>query len=128
MRKLNPKPKEKRKVDIPYELQVGMFELFQSIQNAQHEQEEQFGFDDALQTDRLCGGKVGDGRRPYIFTFYPLRESDDASWHLPLHLTEIEDIADRVMTTITLYCCIDEACGFKTRNEKDHCSQCDYDD
>jgi len=45
----NPKPKEKRRIKIPYELQDGMRELFQRIEDAKHDQDEDFSYDDALQ-------------------------------------------------------------------------------
>ena len=45
----------------------GCLSFFQTIQDAKYEAEEQFDFDDALQADRLSGGKVGDARRPFVF-------------------------------------------------------------
>jgi hypothetical protein len=120
-----PKSKERRKVALPAELRDSMREVFALIQRAKHDSDFELDYDDAIQVDAICGGKIGTKLRPYVFTFSPTGDPDSGQWQLTLHKTEIEDIADGRMTEVTMSCCTDQGCRRKFREADEECSQCD---
>ena len=126
MRKLKPQPKERIKVEIPEDLRESLHGVFELIQQTKHDRDRSLYYDDALQFGAVCGGKCGTKLRPYVFTYYPGGDRKKGRWELTLHLTEVEDIGDGIMTAITLYCCTSPDCGCKFREEDAHCSKCDY--
>ena len=115
---------KKQLIEIPYELQISMQEIFQFLEDSKNDPDQYIDFDDAIQTENVSGGKIGDKKRPYHFTYYDGGKSAGRIWELQLHQTEIEDIGDRVMTEIRLYCCENNSCGYKTREERDRCILC----
>ncbi|QDU79079.1 hypothetical protein Pla110_07830 [Polystyrenella longa] len=126
-RKFVPKPKERRKVTIPQELHDSLREVFELIEEAKNDPDSLLDYDDAIQTEAVCGGRRrGEERRPYVFTFYPEGQHKRGNWYLSLDETEIEDIGDGHMTEILMYCCTSPECDRKFREENDSCIDCDY--
>jgi hypothetical protein len=72
----------------------------------------------------LVGGRVGTKKRPYEFTYY-VGGDRKIRWHLGIHPLDIEDIVDRRMSELVLYCCRTLGCGFKSSDPDSHCD-CDY--
>ena len=126
VRRLQPKPKDRRKVPIPAELRESLHEVFELIQRAKSDPDIVLDYDDATQVGAVCGGRCGKKPRPYILTYYPEGDRERGQWLLTLHRTEMEDIGDGCMTEITLYCCTSPDCGCKFREPDDHCFYCDY--
>lgn len=121
---LQPKPKERRRIPVPLDLRDGLTEAFQLIKESRSDPDVRIDFDDAIQVGRLCGGKVGDKRRPFEFSYYP-EGITKARWELAFHPLEIEDIVDGRDTELTLYCCTTPDCEFKSNNANSYC-HCDY--
>lgn len=129
MRKLKPQPKEKRIVSLDHEFRESMIEVRELLEEFELNPDDAFiDFDDAIQVGSVCGGRVGSPKRPFVFTFYPQDDSCYGSWFLSLHETEIEDIADGVMTEISMWCCTSPDCRSKFRDESETCFFCDYED
>jgi hypothetical protein len=103
--------------------------VHQIIQEAQNDSDISIDYDDAIQIGGLCGGRCGDNKkRPFQFTYHPSDGNPRGRWYLTLHPLEIEDIADGVMTEITMYCCRSAECQIKAREADAHCFYCDYAD
>ncbi len=126
MRTQKPQPKDKNKVPIPDELRESMREAYELIEEADRDPDIPIDFGDAIQVGAICGGRIGSARRPFVFTYYPDGDTRHGRWFLTLHATEIEDIADGVMTEITMHCCTSSDCRSKFREETDTCFFCDY--
>lgn len=126
MRKLHPKPKDRRKVAIPFELRESLHEVYELICEAKRDPDINLDFDDAIQVGAVCGGRYGKKPRPYVLTYYPEGDRDRGRWELTLHRTEIEDIGDGRMTEITLFCCASADCRSKFREADESCFYCDY--
>lgn len=126
MSRLDPKPKDRRKVPIPDELRESLQEVFELIQEARHDPDIMLDFDDAIQVGSVCGGRYGKKPRPYVLTYFPEGDRERGRWVLTLHRTDIEDIADGRMTEITMYCCTSPECRCKFREADEHCFYCDY--
>lgn len=126
MRKLRPRPKDHRKVQIPEELRTSLREVYELIQEAKRDGDIRLDYDDAIQVGAVCGGRYGKKPRSYVLTYYPENNRDRGQWFLTLHRTEIEDVGDGVMTSITMYCCVSPDCECKFREPDDHCFYCDY--
>src|SRR5437879_1131098 len=103
MRRLQPKPKDRRKVAIPAELQDSLQKVFELIQQAKNDPDIVLDYDDAIQVGAVCGGRYGKEPRPYVLTYYPEGDAERGRWLLTLHRTEIEDIGDGRMAEITMY-------------------------
>lgn len=126
MQRPQPKEKERRRVEIPIDLRAALQEAHFLIAESKHDPDVRVDYDDAIQCGCLIGGRIGTGKRPFEFTYYPERESKTRGrWHLALHPLEIEDIADGWMTELTLYCCRTPDCGHKSNDPEDLCD-CDY--
>jgi hypothetical protein len=128
MRRKVVKPKERRKVAIPEELRNSMREAYDIIRETKRNGEPPIDFDDAIQTEAVCGGRVGTKLRPFVFTYLPSDDRRRGTWHLTLHRTEIEDIGDGQMTEIAMYCCTSSECRMKFREADEACFFCDYED
>jgi len=129
IRKLNPQTKDRRKVPIPYELRESMREVREVIKEADRDPDDlPIDFDDAIQVGAVCGGRIGSADRPFEFTYYPDGDRRHGRWFFGLHETEIEDIADGLMSEITMYCCTSPDCRCKFRDESETCFFCDYED
>lgn len=126
MRRLQPKPKERRKVPIPAELRDSLREVFALIQQAKIDPDIRLDFDDAIQVGAVCGGRHGKKSRPYVLTYYPQGDTERRRWFLTLHRTEIEDIGDGHLTELTMYCCTSVDCRCKFRETDEYCFYCDY--
>jgi len=126
MRKLQPKPKDRRSVPIPAELRESLREVSDLIRRAKNDSDIVLDFDDAIQIGSVCGGRYGKKPRPYVLTYFPEGDGERGKWFLTLHGTEIEDIGDAQMTAITLYCCTAADCRCKFREADEHCFYCDY--
>ena len=125
MFRLQPKPKERRKVPIPTELAEAMREVHWRIEEAKRDPDISIDYDDAIQVGSLCGGRCGKKPRPYEFRYVPYGKREIGRWQLDLAQCEIEDIADGVMTEITMYCCTTPNCGEMFNLADGHCD-CDY--
>jgi hypothetical protein len=125
-RRLQAKPKERRKVAIPAELQDSLREVFELIEEAKNDPDINLNYDDAIQVGAVCGGRYGKKPRPYVLTYYPEDDKEKGRWYLTLHGTEVEDIGDRRMTEITMFCCTSPDCRSKFREADEHCFYCDY--
>lgn len=128
MRRLLPKPKDRRKVPIPVELRDALAELHELIEQAEYDADVNLGFDDAVQLPGLSGGMFGKKNRPFVLTCFPAGDADRGRWFLTLHPTEIEDIADGRQTDMLLHCCTSADCRAKFREPDGHCFHCDYAD
>jgi hypothetical protein len=120
---LRPAPKNKatRRVAIPKELREALAEVREIIGEAQFDGTEQ-DFDDAIQTEVVCGGIVGPEDRPIALTYF--LPSSSARWELELAPAELEDIADGAQADIFLHCC--QSCKTKSSSPEFLCSNCDY--
>ena len=125
-RTLKPKPKEQRCVPVPDDLRASLQEVWQVIQEAERDPDLRIDYGDAIQVGHVCGGRFGKEIRPFVLTYYPPGDTDRGRWFLTLHPTEIEDIADGVLSALPLYCCASPECRCKFREPNDHCSYCDY--
>ena len=126
LRRLQPIPKDRRKVPIPAELRESLREVFELIQQAKNDSDIVLDYDDAIQVGAVCGGRCGEKSRPYVITYYPEGDRERGRWFLTLHDTEIEHIGDGGMAEITLYFCASPECRCKFREAEGHCSYCDY--
>lgn len=120
-----PVPKERRKVLIPQELREALREANWQIQESKRDPGVRVDYDDAIQFSGLIGGRIGDKRRPFEFTYRHRIGDETGLWHLSFHPLEIEDIADGRMTELLLYCCPTPGCGYCSRDQG-HTCQCDY--
>lgn len=129
MRQCNPRPKDQRKVPIPDELRESLREVREVIDEAERDPDDMpIDFEDAIQVGAICGGRVGEDNRPFEFTYFPAGDRKYGRWFLVLHETEIEDIADGVISELTMYCCTSPDCHCKFRDESETCVFCDYED
>jgi hypothetical protein len=126
LRQLRPKPKDRRKVTIPDDLRDSLRDVFELIRQARRDPEINLDFDDAIQVGEVCGGRYGTKQRPFVLTYYPPGDERRGRWFLTLHPTEIEDIADGVMSEITMNCCVSPDCRCKFREGDVPCDLCDY--
>jgi hypothetical protein len=126
MLKPEPLPKDRRRVPIPEDLRDDMREVWELVQQAKHDRDVSIDFDDAIQVGGLCGGRTGEKKRPFEFTYSPRGDEKRGRWYLTLHPLEIEDIADGRMTDILMYCCTSPDCRCKFRAQDELCSFCDY--
>lgn len=60
MRRLQPRPKERRKVAIPAELRESLREVFELIRRAKTDPDIVLDYDDAIQVGAVCGGRYGE--------------------------------------------------------------------
>jgi hypothetical protein len=128
LRRLQPIPKDRRKVPIPPELRESLREVFELIQEAKNDPDIVLDYGDAIQVGAVCGGRYGKKPRPYVLTYYPEGERERGRWFLTFHRTEIEDIGDGRVAEIMLYCCSSPECRCKFREAEQHCFYCDYAD
>ena len=128
MRALRVQLKDHRHVPIPDDLRVALRQVHQLLQDAVSDPDIAVDYDDAIQVEGLCGGRYRRGKRPFGFTYYAADRDERGRWYLTLHPLEIEDIADGVMTEITMYCCTSPDCRMKFREADETCFYCDYRD
>lgn len=123
MRRLRPKPKERRKVPIPGDLVESMREIVDILQEADRDREVDLDYDDAIQTESVCGGRYNKKQGRFRFTYYckPNR------WELDLYRIQIEDIANGHHADLLLYCCTVNGCGNKFSLADKTC-ECDYEE
>jgi hypothetical protein len=126
MRRLQPCPKDRRKVRIPDELRNSLRQVQELIQAAKRDRDISLGYGDAIQVGAVCGGRCGKKPRPYMFTYYPQDDTERGRWFLTLDHCEIEDIGDGRMTEISMYCCTSPGCRCKFRESDKACFYCDY--
>lgn len=126
MRRCQPRPKRQELTPIPDALRESLRDAWYFIRESETDPTIQVDYDDAIQITNLCGGRTGEGKRPFEFTYYHQDENGTTSnWYLALHSLEIEDIADGVLTSIKLYVCETPVCGHKSSDPNDTC-ECDY--
>ena len=125
-RLLKPRPKEQRSEPVPDDLRASLREVWQVVQEAARNPDLRIDYGDAIQVGNVCGGWIGKGLRPLVLTYYPPGDADRGRWFLTLHSTEIEDIADGVLSSLPMYGCTSPDCRCKFREPDDHCSNCDY--
>jgi hypothetical protein len=120
------KPKQRKAVPIPDDLRASLLEVWQSIEDSERDPDMRVDYDDAIQVGNVSGGRTGESRRPFEFTYYPPDDAERGRWFLALHPTEIEDVADGVLDALPMYCCTSTDCRCKFREADDHCFYCDY--
>jgi hypothetical protein len=120
----DPGSMRKCKVPIPEELRESLREVHEVIRAARHDPDIHLDFDDAIQVERICGGRSPSDRRRFDLTYYP-SGYPDCRWRLRLHKLEIEDISDGMMAEITLWSCTSPGCDCKSREAADGCPHCD---
>ncbi len=126
MLRRQPKEKDRRRVPVPHDLREALREAFFLINESERDPDVRVDYDDAIQLGCLIGGRVGCGKRPFEFTYYPNGDHTGRTrWHLAMHPLEIEDVADGHMTEITLHCCRTPDCGHKSSDPESLCD-CDY--
>jgi hypothetical protein len=123
---VRPQPKDKCSVPIPEELRAAFREIWETIQLAESDDSRNIDFDDAIQAPGIYGGKIAKGARPFIFTYSPFDDRERGRWFLHLARIEIEDIADGVIESLTLYCCTSSTCRCKFSDPSETCFYCDY--
>lgn len=121
-----PRGKDRRRVPIPEELREALREAQYRINESQQDSTVRINYDDAIQCGCLIGGRVGTGKRPFHFTYYPQGDKQSrARWTVALHPLEIEDIVDGFATELTLYVCRSPDCMHKS-TDPTHLCDCDY--
>lgn len=125
MRRLSIKRKDYRRVAIPEELRDAMRPVWDMIEQAENDHDIGLDYGDAIQVPHLCGGRIGSGKRPFVFTYYPTGDRERGRWFLTLNPLEIEDIADGRMVDIAMYCCVAPQCRSKFREPGGTCVFCD---
>ena len=123
---LKPKPKEHRSVPIPDDLRDSLEQVWQIIQEEERDPDLPIDYGDAIQAGNVYGGRVGKGTRPFVLTYSPPGDADRGKWFLTFHPTEIEDIAEGVLSSLPMYCCTSSDCRCKFREPDELCSHCDY--
>jgi hypothetical protein len=113
-------------VQIPDELRDAMRSAREIIEQAEYDSDVNLDYGDAIQVPRVCGGRIGSGKRPFVFTYFPTNDEQRGRWYLKLHPLEIEDIANGRMTEIPMYCCTSPDCRSKFREPNETCIVCDY--
>lgn len=124
---LKPKAKDHRDIPIPDDLRAAFQSACEIVQAAGRDPDERIDYDDAIQVGGLCGGRIGKGRRPFIFKYFGVEGKHDR-WYFSLHDFEVEDIADGVISSLKMYCCTSPECGCKFRDADQHCFYCDYEE
>jgi len=126
MRRFQPHPKDRRKVQIPADLRESLREVYDLIREAKNDADIALDCDDAIQVGGVCGGRCRHKPRPYVLTYFPKDDAENGRWFLTLAVSEIEDIADGRMTEIVMHCCTPADCRSKFREANAHCFKCDY--
>jgi len=121
MKRLRPKPKERRKVPIPSDLVESMREIVEILQEAERDREVDLDYGDAIQTESVCGGRYNKKQGRFRFTYY----CKPSRWELDLYRIQIDDIAIGHQTELILYCCA--SCGNKF-SAADKTCDCDYEE
>ncbi len=85
-------------------------------------------FGDSIQVGAICGGRIGSPDRPFEFTYYPKGDARYGRWFLAFQEAEIKDIAEGVISELTLHCCTSSDCRSKFSVDSDSCFFCDYED
>jgi hypothetical protein len=119
-----PDAMRQAKVPIPDELRASLRDVHEVVRAARHDADIRLDFDDAIQVDRICGGRSRADRKRFDLTYYP-PGFPDCRWSLTLHRLEIEDIADGVMAEIKLWSCPSPGCDCKSRGVTDRCAHCE---
>lgn len=125
MLRLQPKPKDRRKVRIPDELREALGEVLHIIKEARRDPQVSLDFDDAIQVDPLCGGRYQKKPSRYHLRYWCGDPANGRAWDLELGDLEIEDIASGWATELTLYCCVSPGCGHRSNKAGRYCD-CDY--
>ncbi len=82
--------------------------------------------DQAIQCSCLVGGLVGNEPRPFCWRYYPAANgSSNSRWDLATNHLEIQDMADGFVTELSLYCCQEPNCGYKSTTPDGTCD-CDF--
>lgn len=123
MLRAQPRPKLRQATPVPDELRESLREALDLIHESFRDPDVRVDYGDAIQSPRLCGGRVGTEKRPYEFTYDC--SADRSRWRLAFHPLEIEDIVDGHTTQITLHCCTSAGCGHKS-NDPEFLCDCDY--
>lgn len=125
MFRLQPKPKERRKIPIPTDFRAAMQEVLWLTREAKRDPDVVIDFDDAIQVGRVCGGRYQKKPSRFEFTYHPESDGENGTWYLDFHFCDIEDIADGRQTEIAMYCCNTAGCLAKFSKSDGHCD-CDY--
>lgn len=96
------------------------------IRNARQDSDLRLDYGDAIQVGRVCGGRIGKKPRPYVLTYYPEGDADRGRWFLTLHRSEIEQIAEGVIVSLSMYCCTSADCRSAFREADGSCTHCDW--
>jgi hypothetical protein len=115
-------------VPIPEELRESLAEVHAFLEEAERDPDVRLDHGDAIQVGAVCGGRIGRMPRPYVLTYFPERDTRRGRWFLTLHRTEIEDIADGVMTEVAMHCCVSPECRCKFQDPDGNCFFRDYAD
>lgn len=114
--------KSKIKTEIPQELRDVFREVIHIIDESDRDPDYSIDFGDAIQVPpTLVGGRIGDAKRPFEFTF---RNTLGVLWAIQLSQLEIEDIADGMMEAINLYNCDNCSSDYFTTDSEYEC-KCD---
>jgi hypothetical protein len=128
MRELDPKPKARRKVTIPEELRSSFSDAWSLICEARDDPDINIDHGDAIQCGCVCGGRIGEGKREFHFTFYPPEDRRRGRWLLEVSAQELQDIAEGYLSDLWLFCCTSSTCRTKFSNPEQMCFHCDYRD
>jgi hypothetical protein len=125
MRTLNRQPKVKVDMPIPAE--------FASFLSAVHElivKEDECATlesDDLLQCESAYGGLIKKGGSEYSFVFFP-EEGIRVKWEVELSTTEIQQVANKELSSLVLWQCKDPECRCAFSSTKESCFYCDWKD
>jgi hypothetical protein len=118
-----PKPKVLRAVKIPAE----MIESMQLVQDIiiRGDEVTTAPTDDCIQEGCLCGGLMDDGSGRFYFSVH-FSDNSPYVWDIAVSAEEIAGIASGGCDEISLWCCADQKCGFKTYIPDITCHWCDH--
>lgn len=118
-----PKPRILRQVALPSEVVTALQEVHQMIEC--QDEVTTIPTDDCIQIGYLCGGLMDDGSGRFYFLVH-LADNYPYVWDIALTVAEIAEIVHGRITSIPLWCCANEECGFKSYIPNITCHWCDY--
>jgi hypothetical protein len=120
------KPKIKKAIPIPPEMQDAMREVVELVAESERNPNDvnNIDFDDAIQIGGLCGGRDRRENPPFYFSWHP-GNSRRCRWYFSLHEFEIENIADGNLTELPLFACDSSDCQCGDEDPDFKCFHCD---
>jgi len=118
-----PIPRVLREVPVPPEVVASLREVRELIESG--DEATTTPTDDCIQVGCLCGGLMDDESGRFYFSVH-LVDNSPYIWDIALSPSEIVDYVEGKKNTMNLWCCQNQACGFKTYIQHITCHWCDY--